>query len=96
MRLPWQQQGQTATITEAVITVPAYFNDRQRYATQMAARQAGIIPRELLAEPTAAAISYGFQPDSQEVKTMPPRLLSPGSGTAASGGADRQTHRNLG
>jgi molecular chaperone DnaK len=65
-----QQQGQTATITEAVITVPAYFNDRQRYATQMAARQAGIIPRELLAEPTAAAISYGFQPDSQEVKTI--------------------------
>ncbi len=66
-----QQQGQTATITEAVITVPAYFNDRQRHATQMAAIKAGIKPRELLAEPTAAAISYGFQPgENSEVKTI--------------------------
>jgi molecular chaperone DnaK len=66
-----QQQGQTAKITEAVITVPAYFNDRQRHATQMAAIKAGIQPRELLAEPTAAAISYGFQPgEDSEVKTI--------------------------
>jgi molecular chaperone DnaK len=65
-----QQQGQTATITEAVITVPAYFNDRQRHATQLAATKAGITARELLAEPTAAAISYGFQPDSTEVQTI--------------------------
>ncbi len=66
-----QQQGQTATITEAVITVPAYFNDRQRHATQMAAIKAGIKPRELLAEPTAAAISYGFKPgEDSEVKTI--------------------------
>jgi molecular chaperone DnaK len=65
-----QQQGQAATITEAVITVPAYFNDRQRHATQMAASKAGIVARELLAEPTAAAISYGFQPNSNEVQTI--------------------------
>jgi molecular chaperone DnaK len=65
------QQGQTGKITEAVITVPAYFNDRQRHATQMAAIAAGIKPRELLAEPTAAAISYGFEPGSEsEVKTI--------------------------
>jgi molecular chaperone DnaK len=66
-----QTQGQSAKITEAVITVPAYFNDRQRHATQMAAIKAGIKPRELLAEPTAAAISYGFQPgEDSEVKTI--------------------------
>jgi molecular chaperone DnaK len=66
-----QQQGQMGKITEAVITVPAYFNDRQRYATQMAAIKAGIQPRELLAEPTAAAISYGFQPgEESDVKTI--------------------------
>ncbi|WP_310483326.1 Hsp70 family protein [Chamaesiphon sp. VAR_48_metabat_403] len=66
-----QEQGQTGKITEAVITVPAYFNDRQRHATTMAAIAAGIKPRELLAEPTAAAISYGFEPGSdREVKTI--------------------------
>ncbi len=53
-----------------MITVPAYFNDKQRHATQMAAKRAGIIARELLSEPTAAAISYGYKPDSEEVKTI--------------------------
>jgi molecular chaperone DnaK len=66
-----RQQGQTSSITEAVITVPAYFNDRQRHATQMAAIKAGIQPRELLAEPTAAAISYGFKSgEDSEVQTI--------------------------
>lgn len=37
--------GQKSRIQEAVITIPAYFNDKQRYATQMAAKRAGIIPR---------------------------------------------------
>ncbi|MEH2323213.1 MAG: Hsp70 family protein [Nostoc sp.] len=63
--------GQTSTITEAVITIPAYFNDKQRYATFTAAQRAGLNPRELLPEPTAAAISYGFTPDeSSDVKTI--------------------------
>jgi molecular chaperone DnaK len=57
-------------IDQAVITIPAYFNDKQRHATRAAARKAGIIPVELLPEPTAAAISYGFSPDSEDVKTI--------------------------
>lgn len=65
-----EQRGQTGQISQAVVTIPAYFNDKQRYATQMAARRAGLIDCELLAEPTAAAISYGFKPDAEDVKTI--------------------------
>jgi molecular chaperone DnaK len=64
------QTGQTAQISAAVITIPAYFNDKQRYATQKAGTLAGLTTVQLLAEPTAAAISYGFKPDSDEVKTI--------------------------
>lgn len=64
------QLGQKGQITIAVITVPAYFNDKQRHATRAAASRAGIRPLELLPEPTAAAISYGFKPDSTDVKTI--------------------------
>lgn len=46
-------------ITHAVITVPAYFNEKQRSATRKAAEMAGLKVQRLLAEPTAAAISYG-------------------------------------
>jgi molecular chaperone DnaK len=62
--------GQNSKITGAVITIPAYFNDKQRYATQAAATKAGLTTVELLPEPTAAAISYGFKPDSEDVKTI--------------------------
>ena len=65
-----EQQGQRETITKAVITIPAYFNDKQRHATQIAATRAGLAGSELLPEPTAAAISYGFKPDSDDVKTI--------------------------
>ena len=65
-----QQQGQKEKITKAVITIPAYFNDKQRHATQIAATRAGLASSELLPEPTAAAISYGFKPDSDDVKTI--------------------------
>lgn len=65
-----QRSGQTSQITEAVITVPAYFNDKQRYATEIAAQKAGLKLRELLPEPTAAAISYGYRPGSDEVSTI--------------------------
>ena len=64
------QRGQQSHINQAVVTIPAYFNDKQRYATQTAAHQAGLINCELLPEPTAAAISYGFKPDSEEVNTI--------------------------
>ena len=46
-------------ITHAVITVPAYFNEKQKSATRKAAEMAGLKVQRLLAEPTAAAISYG-------------------------------------
>ena len=46
-------------ITHAVITVPAYFNEKQKTATRKAAELAGVKVQRLLAEPTAAAISYG-------------------------------------
>ncbi|MEO1763243.1 MAG: Hsp70 family protein [Cyanobacteria bacterium J06629_18] len=67
----YQQMGKAGeTIDQAVITIPAYFNDKQRHATRTAAIKAGLTPLELLPEPTAAAISYGFSPDSDDVKTI--------------------------
>ncbi len=65
-----EQKGIKEKITKAVITVPAYFDDKQRHATQVAATRAGLAGAELLPEPTAAAISYGFKPDSDDVKTI--------------------------
>ncbi len=47
--------------TEAVITVPAYFNDRQRKATRRAGELAGLTVRRLINEPTAAALTFGLQ-----------------------------------
>lgn len=48
-------------ITEAVITVPAYFNDAQRSATKDAGTIAGLTVRRIINEPTAAALAYGFE-----------------------------------
>ena len=48
------------SITRAVITIPAYFNDAQRTATKRAGELAGFIVERVLAEPTAAALSYGL------------------------------------
>ncbi|MDA0208363.1 MAG: molecular chaperone DnaK [bacterium] len=48
------------TITEAVITVPAYFDDAQRQATKDAGEIAGLTVRRIINEPTAAALAYGF------------------------------------
>lgn len=47
-------------ITEAIITVPAYFNDSQRQATKDAGKIAGLDVKRIINEPTAAALSYGF------------------------------------
>jgi molecular chaperone DnaK len=49
-----------STITEAVITVPAYFDDAQRQATKAAGKIAGLDVKRIINEPTAAAIAYGF------------------------------------
>ncbi len=49
-----------ATVTEAVITVPAYFNDHQRQATKDAGKIAGLEVKRIINEPTAAALAYGI------------------------------------
>jgi molecular chaperone DnaK len=48
------------TVTRAVITVPAYFNDAQRNATKQAGEKAGLTVERILSEPTAAALAYGL------------------------------------
>ncbi|MCB9813964.1 molecular chaperone DnaK [Candidatus Nomurabacteria bacterium] len=53
-------------ITEAVITVPAYFNDAQRKSTQDAGKIAGLNVRRIINEPTAAALAYGFNKKKDE------------------------------
>src|SRR4051812_44936333 len=55
------------TVTEAVITVPAYFNDAQRQATKDAGRIAGLEVRRIINEPTAAALAYGLDKKKDEV-----------------------------
>ncbi len=54
------------TITEAVITVPAYFNDAQRAATKDAGKIAGLEVKRIINEPTAAALAYGFNKKKNE------------------------------
>ena len=54
------------TISEAVITVPAYFNDAQRNATKAAGEIAGLKVRRIINEPTAAALAYGLDKGSNE------------------------------
>ena len=56
-------------VTEAVITVPAYFNEKQKHATYQAAEFAGFKVSRLLSEPSAAAIAYGID-ESSEPKTL--------------------------
>ncbi|MCE2844133.1 MAG: molecular chaperone DnaK [Chitinophagaceae bacterium] len=57
-----------AEVTEAVITVPAYFNDAQRQATKEAGEIAGLNVRRIVNEPTAAALAYGLDKKSVEQK----------------------------
>ncbi len=54
------------TVTEAVITVPAYFNDSQRQATKDAGRIAGLEVKRIVNEPTAAALAYGLNKEGKE------------------------------
>ncbi|KPV57698.1 2-alkenal reductase [Paenibacillus sp. A3] len=57
-------------VTEAVISVPAYFNDTQRKATKRAAEIAGLKVERLISEPTAAAISYGLHQQQDNTKFL--------------------------
>jgi molecular chaperone DnaK len=57
---------QGVTVTQAVITVPAYFDDAQRTATQEAGRIAGLEVLRIINEPTAAALAYGLDKDAQD------------------------------
>ena len=55
------------TISEAVITVPAYFNDAQRQATRDAGRIAGLEVKRIINEPTAASLAYGLEKKNNEL-----------------------------
>lgn len=55
------------TVTEAVITVPAYFNDSQRQATKDAGKIAGLDVKRIINEPTAAALAYGLDKKENEI-----------------------------
>ena len=55
-------------VTEAVITVPAYFNDAQRQATKEAGEIAGLVVRRIVNEPTAAALAYGLDKKGKDQK----------------------------
>ena len=57
-------------VTEAVITVPAYFNDAQRQATKDAGKIAGLDVKRIINEPTAASLAFGFDKDQKSEKTI--------------------------
>ena len=57
-------------VTEAVITVPAYFNDSQRQATKDAGKIAGLDVKRIINEPTAASLAFGFDKDQKSEKTI--------------------------
>jgi len=57
-------------VTEAVITVPAYFNDAQRQATKDAGKIAGLEVKRIINEPTAASLAFGFNKDQKKEKVI--------------------------
>ena len=71
-----QKMKQTAedylgeSVTEAVITVPAYFNDAQRQATKEAGEIAGLTVKRIINEPTAAALAYGLDKKGSDMKVV--------------------------
>jgi L1 cell adhesion molecule like protein len=66
-------------VTEAVVTVPAYFNDQQRQATKDAGRIAGLDVKRIINEPTAAALAYGL--DKQDAAAQNVLVFDLGGGT---------------
>ena len=65
-------------VTDAVITVPAYFNDHARQATRLAGEMAGLNVRRMINEPTAAALVYGFHDRNEEKNLV---IIDLGGGT---------------
>ena len=57
-------------VTEAIITVPAYFNDSQRQATKDAGKIAGLDVKRIINEPTAASLAFGFDKDQEKERTI--------------------------
>ena len=68
-------------VTDAVITVPAYFNDSQRQATKDAALIAGLNPLRIINEPTAAAIAYGLEKKTEDTSEKNILIFDLGGGT---------------
>src|SRR5690606_15689258 len=66
-----------ATVTDAIVTVPAYFDDAQRQATKDAGRIAGLDIQRIINEPTAAALAYGL--DKQDARRI--AIFDLGGGT---------------
>ncbi|CAA9362181.1 MAG: Chaperone protein DnaK, partial [uncultured Microvirga sp.] len=89
------------TVTEAVITVPAYFNDAERQATKEAGQIAGLDVKRIINEPTAAALAYGLDKKNQEMKiavfdlgggTFDVSILELGDGVFEVKSTDGDTH----
>jgi chaperone protein DnaK len=87
-------------ITDAVITVPAYFNDAQRKSTELAGRIAGLNVLRIINEPTAAALAYGIDTDKRQTVlvfdfgggTLDVTILVIGSGTFQVQSTSGDTH----
>jgi len=89
------------TVTEAVITVPAYFNDAERQATKEAGQIAGLEVKRIINEPTAAALAYGVDKKGQDMKiavfdlgggTFDVSILELGDGVFEVKSTDGDTH----
>ena len=89
------------TVTEAVITVPAYFNDSERQATKEAGLIAGLEVKRIINEPTAAALAYGMDKKNQDMKiavfdlgggTFDVSILELGDGVFEVKSTDGDTH----
>jgi molecular chaperone DnaK len=89
------------TITEAVITVPAYFNDAERQATKEAGQIAGLEVKRIINEPTAAALAYGVDKGGKDMKiavfdlgggTFDVSILELGDGVFEVKSTDGDTH----
>lgn len=89
------------TVTEAVITVPAYFNDAERQATKEAGLIAGLEVKRIINEPTAAALAYGMDKKHQDMKiavfdlgggTFDVSILELGDGVFEVKSTDGDTH----
>ena len=102
-----QKMKQTAedylgqTVTEAVITVPAYFNDAERQATKEAGQIAGLDVKRIINEPTAAALAYGLDKQGKDMKiavfdlgggTFDVSILELGDGVFEVKSTDGDTH----